>query len=180
MKKFIATILSVLLMMSLCLSAAAADIYEPDDAAQVPVTLTVTPATFNVTVPTYLPISVDGYGDVTTASNVKIINNGHGSVKVTNMTVTPTGGWSIVSYDDTDMTYERVGTKKIALWINGEYTQEDGSISFHAGNFPVISGVNTSASDELDIIYDAMVPAQTNALMSVTAATVIFTIGWNT
>lgn len=180
MKKITAILLSILLLMALSLSAAATDIVESDGLADVPVTLTVSPARFNVTVPTYLPVSVNEYGYVSTASNVKIINNGHGSVKVTNMTVSPATGWLIVSYAEVDMTLERVGAKKIALYINGEYTQKNGSISFDEGNFPVLYGANATASDELVLSYDAVLPAQTETLTSVTAAMVVFTIGWNT
>ena len=57
------------------------------------VNLDVEAPTFSVTVPTALPINVDANGEVTTSSDAKIVNNSHGSVIVTNVTVTGKNDW---------------------------------------------------------------------------------------
>jgi hypothetical protein len=178
MKKLTSIILSLILHLSLSATALAADVTTAGGTGQTPVTLTAAATRFSVTVPTSLPISVDEDGNVTTATTAKIVNNGYGSVKVTGMTVTAGTGWTIAAYD-TDMLSEKVGAKKVGLYVNGDYTKSDGTITFTSSKYPALSGANAAATDELAITYDAAVPAQASALSGMTVATVVFTIGWN-
>ena len=96
------------------------------------------PAVFSVTVPTSLPLYVDGYGSITTASNAQIINNSNSSVRVVDMSITPTGAYNIKSYDE-DFTNKYVNSYEMALNINGSKTQNDGAFGFDAGGIPFYS-----------------------------------------
>lgn len=133
----------------------------------VPIPLTIAAATFSVTVPTSLPINVDADGNVTTATNLKIVNNGHGAVKVTNMSVKGIEDWQIISYDNANMVSEKVNAHKIAMAINGDKTTADDTITFSSTNFPKLDGANATNSDELTITYNAKVPAQAATLDNV-------------
>ena len=68
------------LMASLAVPTFAADISTSGGSQEVPAVLDAEAATFSVTVPTSLPISVSATGEVTTADDVKIVNNSHGAV----------------------------------------------------------------------------------------------------
>ena len=101
MKKIISSLLVLCLCLSVAVPAFATDLTTAGGNSSVPVTLTSTAATFSVTVPTALPITVAADGSVTTADDVKIINNSPGAVKVTNMTIS-SDDWTEVNYDTID------------------------------------------------------------------------------
>lgn len=157
----------------------AADITTSGGNSSVPVELTAKAATFSVTVPTALPIDVAADGTVTTAPDIAIVNNSHGAVKVTNMTISGADAWEIVDFDSANMSAEKVGATKVAMQINGDKTTADDTISFTEANFPKMDGANATDSDELAIVYDAKVPAQATALSDLTVANVVFTVGWD-
>ncbi|MDD3778453.1 MAG: hypothetical protein PHX26_00165 [Proteiniphilum sp.] len=136
-------------------------------------------AAFSVTVPTSLPIHVAADGTVTTATSAAIVNNSHGAVKVTGLSVSGIGDWTIVGFDSANMPAEKVNAHKIAMSINGDKTTADDTITFTAANFPKLDGVNATASDELPVTYHAKVPAQSGALDAVAVVDVTFTIGWD-
>ena len=96
-KKLITLLLALTMILSLAVSASAAETTE----ARVPVTLTVvnTVSPISCTVPAALPISlVDGY--VVCANNAAITNTGKtGAIKVTKVDV-QAGTFEIGSYDD--------------------------------------------------------------------------------
>ncbi len=161
-KKLITLLLALTMILSLAVSASAAETTE----AKVPVTLTVvnTASPISCTVPACLPVSlVDGY--VVTANNAAIVNNGKiGSIRVTKVEVTP-GTFEIGNYDDFS-----ASKNSIALNINGCSTKGTGSLTLVDSAFPAIG-----AEKSLAIRYKAKVSTNetmTNAL----AATVVFTI----
>ena len=161
-KKFITLLLALTMILSLAVSASAAETTE----AKVPVTLTVvnTVSPISCTVPACLPVSlVDGY--VVCANNAAISNTAKtGSIRVTKVEVTP-GTFEIGNYDD--FAAEK---NSIALNINGCSTKGTGSLTLVDGAFPAIA-----AEKNLAIRYKAKVSTNetmTNAL----AATVVFTI----
>ena len=145
----------------------------------VPVELTAEATTFSVTLPTALPITVDGEGVVTTATDAKIVNNSAGAVIVSNLAIAGVGDWEIVDFDSADMSTEKVGAKKVAMEINGDKTTADDTISFTQSNWPSIAGVNDGDTDELALDYDAKVPAQASAISGENVADVVFTVGWD-
>ena len=161
-KKGITFLLLLTMILSLAVSASAAETTE----ARVPVTLTVvnTVSPISCTVPAALPVSlVDGY--VVTANNAAITNTGKsGSIRVTKVDV-QAGTFEIGSYDDFS-----AGKNSIALSINGCPTKGAGALTLADGAFPAIP-----AEKNLAIRYKAKVSAS-EAVTNVNAATVIFTI----
>lgn len=161
-KKGITFLLLLTMILSLAVSASAAETTE----ARVPVTLTVvnTVSPISCTVPAALPVSlVDGY--VVTANNAAITNTGKsGSIRVTKVDV-QAGTFEIGSYDDFS-----AGKNSIALSINGCPTKDAGALTLADGAFPAIP-----AEKNLAIRYKAKVSAS-EAVTNVNAATVIFTI----
>ena len=161
-KKGITFLLLLTMILSLAISASAAEMTE----ARVPVTLTVvnTVSPISCTVPAALPVSlVDGY--VVCANNAAITNTGKtGAIKVTRVDV-QAGTFEIGSYDDFS-----AGKNSIALSINGCSTKGAGSLTLADGAFPAIP-----AEKNLAIRYKAKVSAS-EAVTNVNAATVIFTI----
>ena len=179
-KKLLSSVLSLAMICAVSIPTFAGVNLEVAGGSQrVPVDLTVSAATFSVSVPTALPISVAANGSVTTANDAKIVNNSHGAVRVTNMAIEGADGWETVNWNTANMGSERVGSTKVAMMINGDKTIGDNAISFTASNFPKMDGVNAGNTDELPIIYDAKVPAQATSLSDLTVANVIFTVGWD-
>lgn len=170
MKKIIATALALTMSLALALPVCAASISIAGGKGTSAVTLDVEAATFNVTVPTVLPLTVKADGTVTVADNVVITNNSHGKVRVTDVAVTGQNGWTVVPFGD--LSGEAVNTKKIGMEINGDVTEND-RFAFNQGNWPAIA-----VDGNLQITYDAKLPAQSEASMGTTIATVVFTVGW--
>ena len=178
MKKILSGVLATVLVASLTVPTFATQLNSAGDAT-IPVELTVTAATFSVTVPTALPITVDATGAVTTATDAKIVNNSHGAVKVTNMTISGVDDWVIVDYDSANMSAEKANSHKVAMVINGDKTTADDTISFTESNFPKLDGTNAGDTDELVINYNAKLPAQTAAINGSAIANIVFTVGWD-
>lgn len=170
--------LSVLAMVASVPSVAyAANIDTVGGSGSSTVVLDVEAATFDVTVPTALPIYVDSEGIVTTADDTKIVNNGFGSIIVSGLTVAAKNDWTVVGYSN-DLSNALVNTREFGMIINSETTTDNGSITFNADNWPVISGSNNSDTDEFPIIYSAIIAPQSDAL-DTDIAEVVFTIDWN-
>ena len=133
------------------------------------VTLTTEPAVFNVTVPTVLPVSVDSNNNVSVANNAQIVNNGNGSIEVTNVTVIGYSDWDIVDFD-TDFTKIPVNTKQYGLKIQGADVYDESIVT----RFDFINGL-----DSLDITYDANVAIQSTPITDLDIGRTIFTIAWH-
>ena len=161
-RKLITFLLALTMIVSLAVSASAAETTE----ARVPVTLTVVNAVspISCTVPACLPVSlVDGYA--VCANNAAITNTGKsGAIRVTKVDVQP-GAFEIDSYD-----HFSAGKNSIALSINGCPTKGAGSLALTDDAFPPIG-----AEQSLAIRYRAKVSTN-EAMTNVNAATVIFTI----
>ena len=161
-KKAITLLLTLAMILSLAVSASAAETTE----ARVPVTLTVvnTVAPISCTVPACLPVSlIDGY--VVCANNAAITNTAKtGSIKVTKVDVQP-GTFEIGNYDDFS-----AAKNSIALNINGCVTNGAGALTLAENAFPAIP-----AEKALAIRYKAKVSAS-EAVTNVAVATVVFTI----
>lgn len=82
--------------------------------ASVPVTVAREAATFSVTVPTTLPISVDADGNVTTATDATIINNSGAPVAVTKVKLASQNDWTLAAYSR-DILNLPVDTKQFGL-----------------------------------------------------------------
>lgn len=182
MRKVLSTAMACAMMLALAVPtfAAGTSIDAPGGTGTTPVVLTAEATTFNVTVPTNLPITVAADGKVSVAENAKITNNSFGAVKVTSMTIEGQNTWATVDYDSTEMTEQKVDSKLVAMQINNDKTTGSDTISFTPGNFPKLDGKNDGDTDELKVTYNAKVPAQSERIESETVANVIFTVGWDT
>ena len=178
--KILSGVLTLAMVAAMAVPTFAADITTDGGNSSVPVELTAEAATFSVTVPTALPIDVAADGTVTVANDVYIVNNSHGAVKVTNMTIAGADGWTIVDWDSANMAAEKVGATKVAMTINTDKTTGADAITFTEANFPKMDGANDGDTDQMLITYDAKVPAQATELTDLTVANVVFTVGWDT
>ena len=151
-----------------------------------PVTLTAAASTFNVTVPTSIPLVVGADSKVTSPSNVKIINNSAGPVKVTAIAMND-GMWTITDYNGGDrskLAAEKVGSNKLGLSLtvggNTVASSKNGSQSPAIDSTKWrITGKNTG-NNELPITVGAIASAvSTKIENAVTAANVVFTVAWN-
>lgn len=151
-----------------------------------PVTLTAAASTFNVTVPTSIPLVVGADSKVTSPSDVKIINNSAGPVKVTAIAMND-GAWTMTDYNGGDrskLAAEKVGSNKLGLSLtaggntvasskNGSQTPAIDSTKWR------ITGKNTGNND-LPITVGAIASAvSTKIENAVTAANVVFTVAWD-
>ncbi len=182
MKQISKALLLTLAMSTASMAAFATtqDVAEPG-AATAEVPLTAEAATFSATVPTTLPIYVDAVGEVTVAENVAIVNNSHGKILVDDLAIAGANGWATQDYDtmEGEVTSMAVGTKKLAMVINDAKTTGEDAIDFAGGNFGSLDAKNDTDSDELAIVYDAIVPAQKEALEDAQVAQVVFTLDWD-
>lgn len=155
-------------------------------AASVPVTVAREAATFSVTVPTSIPLVVGADSKVTSPSDVKIINNSAGPVKVTAIAMND-GVWTMTDYNGGDrskLAAEKVGSNKLGLSLtaggntvasskNGSQTPAIDSTKWR------ITGKNTGNND-LPITVGAIASAvSTKIENAVTAANVVFTVAWD-
>lgn len=145
--------------------------------ASVPVTVTREAATFSVTVPTTLPISVDANGNVTTATDAAINNNSGAPVAVTKVELASLSDWTLAAYSR-DILNLPVDTRQFGLQMN------IGGKTVATSN----SGTSDILSDSLNariakgqncaVTYNALFPAQTTAVSDTQIANVVFTVSW--
>ena len=151
-----------------------------------PVTLTAAASTFNVTVPTSIPLVVSADSKVTSPSDVKIINNSAGPVKVTAIAMND-GAWTMTDYNGGDrskLAAEKVGSNKLGLSLtvggNTAASSTNGSQSPAIDSTKWrITGKNTG-NNELPITVGAIASAVSIKIENaVTAANVVFTVAWD-
>ncbi len=139
--------------------------------------LTAEAATFSVIVPTSIPIVVKADGETICPSNLEIVNESTAAVKVTDVAMKD-GTWSLVPYDGTEMSKERVDAKKLAFQMKvGEDTTAttttgDQSLAIAQGGWLMEKDAT------LSIDCDAKASAVSTAISATNAASVVFTIGW--
>ena len=179
-KKLISSLLAISMLASLGATAFAqgtdldepvnGGINTPGGSSSVPVELNVSAATFSVTVPSKLPITVNGEGSVIVATDVKITNNGHGKVEVKNLELTTNGGWTLNSMCS-DFVNMPVNSKVLGMSFNGKDAVEGDLES----TFPIINAESSQA-----FTYNAKLAPQSEEIFSENIASAVFTIGWST
>ena len=187
-KLFGRTIAPLALAMALMGTALADTIDTPGNSASADLTINAAPATFSVTVPTSLPITVDATGNALGSDSLYITNLGHGMVKVTDVAVQGQNGWSIETYDSFNVASTPTNSTKIAMVINGDKTDANdaNNFVFNEANWPSMMGAGhvdaqSNPDDRILITYnDAKVPAQDHAIAAQTVAQVTFTVAWDT
>ena len=204
MKKNMNKIVSLVLALSLCMcmgvTAFAAEIDTSGGAGSTPVSLSSTDdgtlggdpsaTALRVTVPTALPMAMNQDGDVTTATDCKIVNNSFGAVRVASVTITAADDWNLTAYGDKSiLAGEKVDSNQIGFAISiggGDMMATDASnadtqslISAPiAGCF--MTGVGDQSGNTVAVNYDAIVTPLSNAVTNATVANVVFIVEWDT
>lgn len=179
---------SALITSALSMSAFAAPdgLVTAPGAGNTPVTVTAEASTFNVTVPTGIPLAVKADGTVTVPKNVEIINNSSGPVKVTSVAMN-NSAWSMTDYNGgsrAKIAAEKVGSKKLGLSLTAKGEEEasntDGNQSFAPSQW-LMQGKDGGADNaKLPITVGAIATANDTAIsVAETAANVIFTLAWD-
>lgn len=177
-KHLMVGILALMMTAAMPMAAFAGNIDTSGGTGSATVNLDVEAPTFSVTVPTALPINVSADGDVTTSSDVKIVNNSHGPVIVTNVALTGKNDWTVVEAGK-DMSGVKVNAKEFGMTINGDKTNAEGNLVFSQDNWAAIGAKDDAGNtDELAITYDAVVAPQADTV-NTDIAEVVFTIGWD-
>lgn len=145
--------------------------------ASVPVTVAREAATFSVTVPTTLPISVDADGNVTTATDAAIINSSGAPVAVTKIELASLSDWTLAAYSR-DILNLPVDTRQFGLQMNiGDKT----IATSNRGTSDVLSdslNARIAKGQNCAVTYNALFPAQTTAVSGTRIANVVFTVAW--
>ena len=146
-------------------------------AASIPVTVAREVATFSVTVPTTLPISIDADGNVTTATDAAIINSSGAPVAVTKVELVSLSDWTLAAYSR-DILNLPVDAKQFGLQMNiGDKTVA----TSNSGTSDVLSdslNARIAKGQNCAVTYNALFPAQTAAVSDTQIANVVFTVGW--
>ena len=130
------------------------------------------PAVFSVTLPTSLPVYVDGYGNVSTANNAEIINHSNDTVRIVNIDVEAIGEYTLVGFDE-DFSMKNIDSKQIAISINDLKTQSGGEFEFDASKFTAIEPNGTQT-----INYDVKATMAAEPISNEHAANIYFTVDW--
>ena len=177
---------SALIASALGMSAFAANDVSAPGAGTTPVTVTAEASTFNVTVPTAIPLAVKADGTVTVPENVEIINNSSGPVKVTSVAMN-NSAWSMTDYNGGDrakLAAAKVGSKKLGLSLTAkneaEASNKDGNQTFSPAKWLMQGKDGGTANAKLPITVGAIATANDTAIsVAETAANVIFTLAWD-
>ena len=146
--------------------------------ASVPVNVTREAATFSVTVPTSLPITVDADGNVTTATDAAIINNSGAPVAVKSVEVIGQNKWEIAPYDKVTIRSLPVNTMSFGLRIELGGIASATSINGPSEILAYNSNIDIDRQQKLTITYDALIPAQEKGIRNTQIANVVYTIAW--
>lgn len=204
MKKNMNKIVSLVLALSLCMcmgvTAFAAEIDTSGGAGSTPVSLSSTDdgtlggdpsaTALRVTVPTALPMAMNQDGDVTTATDCKIVNNSFGAVRVASVTITAADDWSLTAYGDKSiLAGEKVDSNQIGFAISiggGKMMATDDSDEDTQAliSTPItgcfMTGVGNQNGNSVAVNYDAIVTPLSNAVTNATVANVVFIVEWDT
>ena len=200
MNKIVSLVLALSLCMCMGVTAFAAEIDTSGGAGSTPVSLSSTDdgtlggdpsaTALRVTVPTALPMAMNQDGDVTTATDCKIVNNSFGAVRVASVTITAADDWSLTAFGDKSiLAGEKVDSNQIGFAISiggGDMMATDNSnedtqalISAPiAGCF--MTGVGNQNGNSVAVNYDAIVTPLSNAVTNATVANVVFIVEWDT
>jgi len=200
MKKFLSLALALCLCACMSATAFAAEIEQNGGSGSTPVNLSSTDdgtpggtpsaTAMSVTVPTALPMAMSQTGDVTTATDCKIVNNSFGAVRVKSVTISSAGGWKLTAFGDkSTLAREKVDANKLgfALSIGGGSAVQTDASNAAAQTLiaaPItgcyMSGVGDTTGNSVSVNYSAIVTPLSAPVTSATVATVVFVIEWDT
>lgn len=196
--RIMALALALCMTCALGISASAAEIDTNGGAGSTPVYLSSTedgsiggnpsPTAMSVTVPTALPMAVNQTGDVTTATDCKIVNNSYGAVRVKSVTISAADGWNLTAFGPkSSLAAEKVDANKLgfAMKIGGGaqvQTTTNARTQSLISN-PIdgcyMTGVGDTAKNTIGIDYSAIVTPLSSAMTNATVANVVFVIEWD-
>ncbi len=200
MKKFIAIALSLCMVCAMSVSAFAAEVDTDGGSGTTPVYLSSTedgsiggnpsPTAMSVTVPTALPMAMSQNGDVTTATDCKIINNSYGAVRVKSVTISTANGWKLTAFGDKSiLASEKVDSNKLGFAMtigDGQVVKTDNSDNAQQAliTAPIagcyMSGAGNTAANSVDVSYSAIVTPLSAPVTNANIANVVFVIEWDT
>lgn len=128
---------------------------------------------FSVTLPASMMMTVSEDGEVHTAENVVIINNSTAAVKVTGVSVTAAGSWTLVPYTY-NMAAAKVDSKLIGFSLNGASTKQTGS----SESLTLSGGWTIAKGASLPLTYDAVVSATSTVMQNEQVLTLVFVLDW--
>ena len=166
----------------------------------VPVTISAEATTFDVTLPTDFPTSVDpDTGETTNGQDTTITNGSSGSIVVTQIKITNYGRWKLAAFD-ADLRNEDVDSNQIGVAVKPVGGRQ--SLGENAGTVLkttassqteqilltttsetadewVIDATNAGSSDELTISYDTNASPVSETITNQRVASIIITVSWN-
>ena len=197
MKKALSLMLTLALTASLGIPAFAASAQENTETT-IPVTISAEATTFDVTVPTDFPTTVDPVtGETVNATDATIVNNSSGSIYVSEIRVTNYGDWKLADFD-ADLRNADVDSNQIGVAIQpigGRSAGTGGtqlktaaasttvqtlltSESATSGEW-VIDAKNSGNTDELTISYDTIASPVSASITNERVASIVVTVSWN-
>ena len=197
MKKALSLMLTLALAASLGIPAFATNAQENTETT-IPVTISAEATTFDVTVPTDFPTTVDPVtGETVNATDATIVNNSSGSIYVSEIRVTNYGEWKLADFD-ADLRNADVDSNQIGVAvkpIGGRSAGTGGtqlktaaasataqtlltSESATSGEW-VIDAKNSGSTDELTISYDTIASPVSASITNERVASIIVTVSWN-
>lgn len=184
--RILSGILALCLVAGLSLPAfATSGISASGGSAATPLNLTAAAASFDVVVPTGIALTINADATVTcpAASAVRITNNSAGAVKVSGISMSE-GTWHLASYNGGNralLAKEAVDAKKLGFQLS---VAGDSAATTKAGNQTLTHDASKWVIEpgaSLSITTAAIATAVSRAIeTSETAASVVFTISWNT
>ncbi len=200
MKKFTTLFLAACLALTMSVASFAAEVKNDGGSGTTPVYLSSTDdgtmngnpsaTAMSVTIPTALPMAMSQTGDVTTATDCKIINNSYGAVRVKSVTISTTNGWQLTRFGDKSvLANEKVDANKLgfSLSIGGGNsvgtTDTDPSKQLLIAS-PIsgcyMSGAGNTSGNTVDVDYAAIVTPLSSPVTNANIANVVFVIEWDT
>lgn len=200
MKKFMSMAMALCMICTMAFSASAAEITTDGSEGQTPVYLSSTDdgtpggnpsaTAMSVTVPTGLPMSMAQNGDVTCASDCKIVNNSYGAVRVKSVTISSAGGWKLTAFGDkSTLANEKVDSNKLgfSMSIGGGDTVATDSTNASTQQLissPIsgcrMSGAGNTSGNSVAVRYNAIVTPLSKPVTNANVANVVFVVEWDT
>jgi len=202
--RLVSLILALAMCFALGASAFAVDVTVNGGSGSTPVNLSSTidgtiggaPAAtaMSVTVPTTLPMAMGQNGDVTTATDCKIVNNSYGAVRVKSVTISAASDWNLTAFGPkSTLAGEKVDSNKLgfAMTIGGgnqvktstnDATQTliSAPIDGCSDNEVItMTGIGDTSGNTAAISYSAIVTPLSGAVTDATIANVVFIIEWD-